>query len=868
MYIERLVIAVLLLLLLALAPSMARTVVYKGQTTPLTVEQKVYDTYKWELYSDSTVNFAVAMGSAVADGDAEFVGDNTGSTVNVLWKRPGIYFYKVTALDVAGCAMNLKVGIIEVKEALTTATILAGNVVCAGEMIELEVTLTGKAPWSFIYTDGTDSLLVTDVMTNTYVITIETGPTITTDYWIASVTDYYGSNEVESEKTTQQIYPLPAMAVATTTIQPTCNNKNGTVVIDSPIGANLLYSIDGGDYQASAVFDSLQWGEHSVSVKNTLTQCTSTGTIEVTAIPAPVLTAVTEASICYGGLGSISFNVLNAIDGVYTIKYTDGEFPEVKITDGISEPIRAFAGDYNNLTIYNAATGCDSYDADNVVDVTIGQPEPIVIDNTIVPLNLKNKASGAILLNISGGSGNYSFSWDNGQTTKDIHNLEEGNFRVMVTDENGCRGLKTIAMPGPNLPPVALGDEYTSGCKAVRGNVLDNDSDPDGDEIFTTKRPVVAPRHGTLTLEPDGSFIYIGDPLFSGTDSFVYALFDKTMVLGITAKVRLHIYSDIDHDGIADADDLDADGDGILNIYEALSGEDWRIADRDGDGLPNYLDIDADGDGIVDNFEAQSTAYRSPFGFDADSNGVDDAYDKRQSGFEILPIDTDDDGVPDFLDADSDNDLVLDYIEGHDADANGIPDRMVLGHDSDGDGLDDIYDLVVNDCGALLNALGSNASMQDFDGDGMPDWRDEDDDDDNILTKFEDINGDGDFSNDDIDYDGYPEYLDFGRECDMFIPDAFSPNGDGIHDYYQIYCINHYPNATIYIFDQLGNKVFEKAHYGNLEVWKAYENAWWSGKPDRGGSNARSELVAPGTYYYVLDLGNGEVKKSFVFVSY
>ena len=112
------------------------------------------------------------------------------------------------------------------------------------------------------------------------------------------------------------------------------------------------------------------------------------------------------------------------------------------------------------------------------------------------------------------------------------------------------------------------------------------------------------------------------------------------------------------------------------------------------------------------------------------------------------------------------------------------------------------------------------------------------------------------------------ESMVFGHECDLFIPDAFSPNGDGVHDCFQIYCNSQYPNIRIYIFDQLGNKIFEKANYGNLDVWGTYESAWWSGKPQYGQAKARNEMVPPGTYYYVLDLGNGVVKKSFVFVSY
>lgn len=321
--------------------------------------------------------------------------------------------------------------------------------------------------------------------------------------------------------------------------------------------------------------------------------------------------------------------------------------------------------------------------------------------------------------------------------------------------------------------------------------------------------------------------------------------------------------------GITHGQDLDADGDGILNIYEALPGEDWQRTDTDGDGFPNWLDIDADGDGIVDYVEAQSTSgYVHPSSLGVNNNLVDHAWNVHRPGQEIKPTDTDSDRIPDFLDIDSDNDGIPDFIEGHDDNANGKPDQYALGKDSDGDGLDDMYDTVFNDCDAVGNILGSNASMQDFDGDGIPDWRDDNDDEDAYLTMNEDLNGDGEWSNDDLDYDGYPEYLDYGRECDLFIPDAFSPNRDGVHDFYQIFCINHYPAARIYIFDQLGNKIYEKAHYGNLEFWGAFENAWWSGVPDKGRGYSRTDRVAPGTYFYVLDLGNGEVRKSFVFVSY
>jgi len=53
-----------------------------------------------------------------------------------------------------------------------------------------------------------------------------------------------------------------------------------------------------------------------------------------------------------------------------------------------------------------------------------------------------------------------------------------------------------------------------------------------------------------------------------------------------------------------------------------------------------------------------------------------------------------------------------------------------------------------------------NVSNDDTDGDGTPDFADPDDDGDLILTKSEDTDGDGDPKNDDTDGDGIPNYLD------------------------------------------------------------------------------------------------------------
>ncbi|HEC36992.1 MAG TPA: gliding motility-associated C-terminal domain-containing protein, partial [bacterium] len=127
---------------------------------------------------------------------------------------------------------------------------------------------------------------------------------------------------------------------------------------------------------------------------------------------------------------------------------------------------------------------------------------------------------------------------------------------------------------------------------------------------------------------------------------------------------------DTDGDGVFDEDDIDDDGDGILDSKEDknVDGDNdhtTNFTDTDGDGIADYLDFDSDNDGILDNIEAQaSKSIIVPSGIDIDKNGLDDVYESSPGNGEGLnPVDTDSDGIPDYLDFDSDNDGILDSLE-------------------------------------------------------------------------------------------------------------------------------------------------------------------------------------------------------------
>ena len=81
---------------------------------------------------------------------------------------------------------------------------------------------------------------------------------------------------------------------------------------------------------------------------------------------------------------------------------------------------------------------------------------------------------------------------------------------------------------------------------------------------------------------------------------------------------------------------------------------------------------------------------------------------------------------------------------------------------------------------------------------------------------------------------------------DFFIPDGYSPNGDGTNDLFVIRGIVNYPTNTFVIFNRWGNKVFEASPYLNN----------WDGSSMFGLRVGGDELPI-GTYFYVLDLKDG-----------
>ena len=93
--------------------------------------------------------------------------------------------------------------------------------------------------------------------------------------------------------------------------------------------------------------------------------------------------------------------------------------------------------------------------------------------------------------------------------------------------------------PAPNSPPTAVDDAYTATAGVTLSvpapGVLANDADPDDP---MTAQPLEGPSHGTLTLNPDGSFDYLAAA--AAPDSFTYQVTAGSATASATVRITVN----------------------------------------------------------------------------------------------------------------------------------------------------------------------------------------------------------------------------------------------------------------------------------------------------------------------------------------
>lgn len=172
--------------------------------------------------------------------------------------------------------------------------------------------------------------------------------------------------------------------------------------------------------------------------------CTKTATAVVSDDKVPPTAVATAngtlhcnaSSVLLSGAGSSTggqFSYLwNTVDGNITADATT------------LTPTANQAGTYV-LTVTNTANGCTKTASTTVVQL----PAIASQITNITDIACFGEPSGTATVAASGGTGNFTYEWSNGNTTATANNLSAGNYSVVVTDGNGCTSSQSVVVAQP-----------------------------------------------------------------------------------------------------------------------------------------------------------------------------------------------------------------------------------------------------------------------------------------------------------------------------------------------------------------------------------------------------------------------------------
>lgn len=243
------------------------------------------------------------------------------------------------------------------------------------------------------------------------------------------------------------------ITIASTLINSTCNQSNGTISITATNGiAPYIYSIDGVSFFTSGLFVNLPAGSYTVTVKD-FTGLTVTSTVIVQNTPGPTLATSMNPAGCSGN------------DGDITATGAGGTMPYQFSLDGTNYQ----SGNvFSNLStgIYMVsikdATGCIN---SKLITVTTSCP---TLSTTLINETCSNK-NGSIKVSGSSGTPPYQFSIDgvNFQTVLQFSNLSAGNYTITIKDAAGITNTNNVTIA--NICPTVTTVVTDGLCSTAKG---------------------------------------------------------------------------------------------------------------------------------------------------------------------------------------------------------------------------------------------------------------------------------------------------------------------------------------------------------------------------------------------------------------
>ena len=404
------------------------------------------------------------------------------------------------------------------------------------------------------------------------------------------------------------------------------------------------------------------------------------------------------------------------------------------------------------------------------------------------------------------------------ETIPDVFTYTVEDIKGTVSNE----ATVSITVTPVNDAPRVTNDQDTTNFAAVLEavSVLANDIDIEEDNL--TASLVSGPNNGTLDFRPDGTYTYTPNATFNGDDSFTYqACDDGSPSACATATVSIFVRP-FNYPPRAQADTFSVEEDrtleGNVTVNDTdINPDDILTVDTDPVQAPQHgtVALQANGSFVytptANYFSTDSLAYQ------VCDNGGPMLCDTAWVIIEVIPINDAPVAVDDEFTVIEDEEIR----------------EQVLANDYDIEGskLVDVTEISGPTSGELmLLADGSFTYIprRGFVGEDVFVYQVCDGQDPTLCSQAT---------------------VRLRIEAGLLsIPKGFSPNGDQVGDYWHIKGITGYPGNTVTTFNRWGNIVFQVKGYDNQQIL-------WKGEANRG---VWGNQLPDGTYFYVIDLSNGQ----------
>lgn len=305
------------------------------------------------------------------------------------------------------------------------------------------------------------------------------------------------------------------------------------------------------------------------------------------------------------------------------------------------------------------------------------------LELTLAMTDAEVGSDGSMSLIVEGGE-NYSVSGTTVTPTKDYSGILM--VPLKVTDNKYTSDavyMEIIVAPEVSVPLISSSEVtvFTCNSAVLGGNVSSDDDITDRGVVYssTDKSPSIGVTDVVKLAIGSGVGNYYQNITGLKSEQIYYVKAYATNAAGTSYGdvVSFTTLIDTDGDGIADDIDTDDDNDGTPDVDDAFPLDPNEDTDTDGDRIGDNEDQDDDNDGILD---ADDTYPRDAMPIDTDGDGLTDTEEDINNNGSLSDDDTDNDGIPNYLDTDDDND--------------GIPTKDELTIDNDCDGVPDYNDVV------------------------------------------------------------------------------------------------------------------------------------------------------------------------------